>query len=204
MESTGHNEPKPVKRPRFWVGPFVTGCSFALGYGITHRLVSLQSNPETPTPESFEPALFPGESMEALRGRIGWEPNSFQVDLKALEDRLAAERDEEPDAEQLALEAQQAEQAPLAEQGLQATGPAPAPAVEPNWTEPTLLAPDPEPTVVAPEPLTTPPMPPAPVVQPAVVTEPLPPPAPVIEEPTPLPPPPPLPAPALEPVPAQP
>ena len=204
MESTGHNEPKPVKRPRFWVGPFVTGCCFALGYGITHRLVSLQSNPETPTPESFEPALFPGESMEALRGRIGWEPNSFQVDLKALEDRLAAERDEEPDAEQLALEAQQAEQAPLAEQGLQATGPAPAPAVEPNWTEPTLLAPDPEPTVVAPEPPTTPPMPPAPVVQPAVVTEPLPPPAPVIEEPTPLPPPPPLPAPALEPVPAQP
>lgn len=204
MESTGHNEPKPVKRPRFWVGPFVTGCSFALGYGITHRLVSLQSNPETPTPESFEPALFPGESMEALRGRIGWEPNSFQVDLKALEDRLAAERDEEPDAEQLALEAQQAEQAPSAEQGLQATGPAPAPAVEPNWTEPTLLAPDPEPTVVAPEPPTTPPMPPAPVVQPAVVTEPLPPPAPVIEEPTPLPPPPPLPAPALEPVPAQP
>lgn len=204
MESTGHNEPKPVKRPRFWVGPFVTGCSFALGYGITHRLVSLQSNPETPTPESFEPALFPGESMEALRGRIGWEPNSFQVDLKALEDRLAAERDEEPDAEQLALEAQQAEQAPLAEQGLQATGPAPAPPVEPNWTEPTLLAPDPEPTVVAPEPPTTPPMPPAPVVQPAVVTEPLPPPAPVIEEPTPLPPPPPLPAPALEPVPAQP
>ena len=114
MESTGHNEPKPVKRPRFWVGPFVTGCCFALGYGITHRLVSLQSNPETPTPESFEPALFPGESMEALRGRIGWEPNSFQVDLKALEDRLAAERDEEPDAEELALEAQQAEQAPLA------------------------------------------------------------------------------------------
>ena len=204
MESTGHDEPKPVKRPRFWVGPFVAGCCFALGYGITHRLVTLQSNAETPTPESFEPALFPGESMEALRGRNGGEPNSFQVDLKALEDRLAAERDEEPDAEQLALEAQQAEQAPSAEQGLQATGPAPAPAVEPNWTEPTLLAPDPEPTVVAPEPPTTPPMPPAPVVQPAVVTEPLPPPAPVIEEPPPLPPPPPLPAPALEPVPAQP
>ena len=206
MESTGHDEPKPVKRPRFWVGPFVAGCCFALGYGITHRLVTLQSNAETPTPESFEPALFPGESMEALRGRNGGEPNSFQVDLKALEDRLAAERDEEPDAEELALEAQQAEQAPLAEQGLQATGPAPAPPVEPNWTEPTLPAPepDPEPTVVAPEPPMTPPMPPAPPVQPAVVTEPLPPPAPVIEEPTPLPPPPPLPAPALEPLPAQP
>ena len=145
-----------MKRLCFW-GPFVAGCCFALGYGLTHRLVTLQSNAETPTPESFEPALFPGESMEALRGRNDGEPNSFQVDLKALEDRLAAERDEEPDAEELALEAQQAEQAPLAEQGLQATGPAPAPPVEPNWTEPTLPAPDPEPTVVAPEP---PPVPP--------------------------------------------
>ena len=201
MESTGHDEPQPVKRPRFWVGPFVAGCCFALGYGLTHRLVTLQSNAETPTPESFEPALFPGESMEALRDRNGGEPNSFQVDLKALEERLAAERDKEPDAEELALQAQQAEQAQLAEQELQATGPAPAPPVEPNWTEPTLPAPDPEPTVVAPEP---PPAPPAPPVQPAVVTEPLPQPEPVIEEPAPLPPPPPLQAPALEPPPAQP
>ena len=146
---------------------------------------------------------FPANRWRLCAGESGGSRTAW-VDLKALEDRLAAERDEEPDAEELALEAQQAEQAPLAEQGLQATGPAPAPAVEPNWTEPTLLAPDPEPTVVAPEPPTTPPMPPAPPAQPAVVTEPLPPPAPVIEEPTPLPPPPPLPAPALEPLPAQP
>ena len=201
MESTGHDESQPVKRPRFWVGPFVAGCCFALGYGITHRVVTLQSNAETPRPESFEPALFPGESMETLRGRNGGTPSGFQVDLKALEDRLNAERDKQPDAEELVLQAQQVEQAPLAEQELQATGPAPAPPVEPNWTEPTLPAPDPEPTVVAPEP---PPAPPAPPVQPAVVTEPLPLPEPAIEEPEPLAPPPPLPVAPAEPLPAQP
>lgn len=195
MESTGQNESQPVKRPRFWVGPFVAGCCFALGYGITHRVVTLQSNAETPTPESFEPALFPGESMEALRGRNGGDSDSFQVDLKAVEARLEAEREKDPDAEELAEQAQQAEQE------LQATGVLPAPPLEPDWTEPTFPAPDPEPTVVAPEP---PPTPPAPPVQPAVVTEPLPPPEPAIEEPVLLAPPPPLPVAPAEPLPAQP
>ena len=192
MESTGQNESQPVKRPRFWVGPFVAGCCFALGYGITHRVVTLQSNAETPTPESFEPALFPGESMEALRGRNGGDSDSFQVDLKAVEARLEAEREKDPDAEELAEQAQQAEQE------LQATGVAPAPPAEPDWTEPTLPAFEPEPAPVAPQ------DPPAPPVQPAVVTEPLPPPEPAIEEPVLLAPPPPLPVAPAEPLPAQP
>ena len=192
MESTGHDDSQPVKRPRFWVGPFVAGCCFALGYGITHRVVTLQSNAEKPMPESFEPALFPGESMEALRGRNGGDASSFQVDLKALEARLEAERKRDQDAEELAEQAQQAEQE------LQATGVAPAPQAEPSWTEPTLPAFEPEPAPVAPQAAPTPP------VQPAVVTEPQPLPEPVIEDPVPMAPPPPLPAPAAEPLPAQP
>lgn len=192
MESTGQNESQPVKRPRFWVGPFVAGCCFALGYGITHRVVTLQSNAETPTPESFEPALFPGESMEALRGRNGGDSNSFQVDLKAVEARLEAEREKDQDAEELAEQAQQAEQE------LQATGVVPTPPAEPDWTEPTLPAFEPEPAPVVPQ------DPPAPPVQPEVVTEPLPPPQPAIEEPVLLAPPPPLPVAPAEPLPAQP
>ena len=192
MESTGQNESQPVKRPRFWVGPFVAGCCFALGYGITHRVVTLQSNAETPTPESFEPALFPGESMEALRGQNGGDSNSFQVDLKAVEARLETEREKDQDAEELVEQAQQAEQE------LQATGVVPTPPAEPDWTEPTLPAFEPEPAPVVPQ------DPPAPPVQPAVVTEPLPPPEPVIEEPVLLEPPPPLPVAPAEPLPAQP
>ena len=142
------------------VGPFVASYCFALRYGSTHRVVTLQSNAETPTPESFEPALFPGESMEGLRGRNGGDSNSFQVDLKAVEARLEAEREKDQDAEELAEQAQQAEQE------LQATGVVPTPPAEPDWTEPTLPAFEPEPAPVVPQ------DPPAPPVQPAVVTEP--------------------------------
>ena len=180
-----------MKRPRFWVGPFVAGCCFALGYGITQRVITLQSNAEQPKPEAFSPAVFPGESLEGLRGRNG-QSSDLQVDLMALEARLKAEREGVEEAEK------PADQDGLAEQELQATGPVQAPPVQPTWTEPTLPAPDPEPTVVDPEP------PPAPPVQPAVVTEPLPSPAPALEEPVPVAPPPPLPVEPPAPLPAQP
>ena len=35
----------PVEaKARFWVGPLVAGCCFALGYGITERVLTLQTN----------------------------------------------------------------------------------------------------------------------------------------------------------------
>ena len=180
-----------MKRPRFWVGPFVAGCCFALGYGITQRVITLQSNAEKPKPEAFSPALFPGESLEGLRGRNG-QSSDLQVDLAALEARLEAERKRKEEAEK------PADQDGLAEQELQATGTDPVPPAQPAWTEPALPALDLDPPVAAP------PAAPNPPVQPAVVAEPEAPPPPAPADQTPLAPPPPIPPPPPAPLPAQP
>ena len=90
---TGSTSDVPVARkPRFWVGPLLAGCCFTLGYGITHRLVTLQSNPETPEPALFAPAEFPGDSLRSLRDRHGQTSGGLQVDVAAIEARLEAER----------------------------------------------------------------------------------------------------------------
>ncbi|WP_186484381.1 hypothetical protein [Synechococcus sp. A15-127] len=96
---TGSTSDVPVARkPRFWVGPLLAGCCFTLGYGITHRLVTLQSNPETPEPELFAPAEFPGDSLRSLRDRHGQTSGDLQVDVAAIEARLEAERKAEEEA----------------------------------------------------------------------------------------------------------
>jgi len=96
---TGNTPAAPVaRRPRFWVGPFLAGCCFTLGYGVTHRLVTLQSNPETPEPELFAPAEFPGDSLRSLRDRHGQTSGGLQVDVAAIEARLEAERKAEEEA----------------------------------------------------------------------------------------------------------
>ena len=52
----------------FWVGPLLAGCCFSLGYGITHRVVTLQTNPSPqPARASFAGLQFPGESLASLR-----------------------------------------------------------------------------------------------------------------------------------------
>ena len=77
---------------RFWVGPLVAGCCFALGYGITHRVLTLQTNAEDPVPEVFTPLAFPGDSLEEIRARFGDDDASLQVDVTALEAAEAASR----------------------------------------------------------------------------------------------------------------
>ena len=64
-------KPKRPARPRFWVGPLVAGACFALGYGITQRVVLIRSGLEQAEPQSFKARAFPGESLEALRLRHG-------------------------------------------------------------------------------------------------------------------------------------
>ena len=104
-----------ARKPRFWVGPFLAGCCFTLGYGVTHRLVTLQSNPVTSEPEQFAPAGFPGDSLSSLRSSHGQTNGDLQVDMAAIEARLEAERqaDEQArlEAERLAAESLQLEQA---------------------------------------------------------------------------------------------
>ena len=55
-----------AKRPRFWLGPFIAGCCFAFGYGLTGRIISIQA--DLPASEMFflkdEP--FPGISLKSI------------------------------------------------------------------------------------------------------------------------------------------
>ena len=77
-------KPKRRARPRFWMGPLVAGACFALGYGITQRVVLIRSGLEQSEPQSFSARAFPGESLEALRLRHG-ETGTLEADVAAKE-----------------------------------------------------------------------------------------------------------------------
>ena len=87
----------PVEaKARFWVGPLVAGCCFSLGYGITERVLTLQTNAEDPVPEAFTPLAFPGDSLQEMRARFRDDDSSLQVDVTALEAAEAASRPAQP------------------------------------------------------------------------------------------------------------
>ena len=87
----------PVQaKARFWVGPLVAGCCFALGYGITERVLTPQTNAEDPVPEAFTPLSFPGDSLQEIRTRFSDDDSSLQVDVTALEAAEAASRPAKP------------------------------------------------------------------------------------------------------------
>ena len=114
-----------ARRTRFWIAPLVAGCCFSLGYGITHRLMAMQSSVREIKPESFVPQSFPGNSLSNLRSRSG-DRSPLQVDLAAIDAREAAEKTPQP-----ALALQTSPVAPLA--ALKPTQPGldePIPAVE--------------------------------------------------------------------------
>ena len=81
----------------FWLGPLVAGCCFALGYGITERVLTLQNNAEDPAPEAFTPLAFPGDSLQEIRTRFSDDDLSLQVDVTALEAAEAASRPAQPE-----------------------------------------------------------------------------------------------------------
>ena len=125
---------KTARRPRFWVAPLVAGCCFALGYGMTQRLVTLQTNADAPSkPEGFASLAFPGESLDSLRNRSS-SSGSLDVDMAAIEAKEAAERKLKEEAEKKAK--RQAELARQKELALQAPA-------EPAWTPPIWAQPEP-------------------------------------------------------------
>ena len=69
-------------RPRFWVGPLLAGCCFAMGYGVTHRIISAQSSVKPVQTQRFAPSGFPGDSLQTLRS-IHEGDTDLQVDLAA-------------------------------------------------------------------------------------------------------------------------
>ena len=85
-----------ARRPRFWIAPLVVGCCFSLGYGITHRLMSMQSSVVEIEPEGFAPQSFPGSSLSNLRSRSG-DRSPLQVDLAAMNAREIGEKNPQPE-----------------------------------------------------------------------------------------------------------
>ena len=111
---------------RFWVAPLVAGCCFALGYGITERVLTLQTNAEDPVPEAFTPLAFPGDSLQEIRDRFSDDDSSLQVDVTALEAAEAASRPAQPAVkEDVALQT-----------------PQPPVWTAPAWSDPQTIAPE--------------------------------------------------------------
>ena len=96
MDKTSSPDAPVEAKARFWVGPLVAGCCFALGYGITERVLTLQTNAEDPVPEAFTPLAFPGDSLQEIRARFSDDDSSLQVDVTALEAAEAASRPAQP------------------------------------------------------------------------------------------------------------
>ena len=122
----------PVEaKARFWVGPLVAGCCFALGYGITERVLTLQTNAQDPVPEAFTPLAFPGDSLQEIRARFSDEDPSLQVDVSALE---AASRPAQSAAKPVVKET------PKPDVALQT--PEPQVWTAPAWSDPQTIVPE--------------------------------------------------------------
>ena len=121
----------PVEaKARFWVGPLVAGCCFALGYGITERVLTLQTNAEDRVPEAFTPLAFPGDSLQEIRARFSDNDSSLQVDVTALEAADAASRPAKPAVKET----------PKPDLALQT--PEPPVWTAPTWSDPQTIVPE--------------------------------------------------------------
>jgi hypothetical protein len=94
-------QPRPV-RPPWWQGPLVAGVCFAVGYGITQRLLALGWPQFVQLGQGFEVRAFPGTSLESLRLRFGAEGQSIRADLERDQQSRQAEQEkqQEPEPEQ--------------------------------------------------------------------------------------------------------
>ena len=108
--TTTTSDQKRSRRPRYWVGPLVAGACFALGYGITQRVVLMRQAWEKPQQATFRQNSFPGESLDGLRRRYGAD-QPLMGDVAAQEALDAEQRKVNEQAEAIAKQAKQREQA---------------------------------------------------------------------------------------------
>ena len=130
MDKTSSPDAPVETQSRFWVGPLVAGCCFALGYGITERVLTLQTNAEDPVPQVFTPLEFPGNSLQEIRARFSDDDPSLQVDVTALEAADAASQPAKPAVKET----------PKPDLALQT--PKPPVWQAPAWSDPQTIAPD--------------------------------------------------------------
>ena len=104
--TTTSSDQQRSRRPRFWVGPLVAGACFALGYGITQRVLRCRfgtSRSRRRFANSFPVRL------DGLRRRYGAD-QPLMGDVATKEALDAAQRDANQQAEALAKEAKRREQ----------------------------------------------------------------------------------------------
>ena len=105
--TTTTSDQKRSRRPRYWVGPLLAGACFALGYGITQRVVLMRQALDKPQQATFRQNSFPGESLDGLRRRYGAD-QPLMGDVAAQEALDAEQRKANEQAEAIAKQAQQA------------------------------------------------------------------------------------------------
>ncbi len=108
--TTTTSDQKRSRRPRYWVGPLVAGACFALGYGITQRVVLMRQALDKPQQATFRQNSFPGESLDGLRRRYGAD-QPLMGDVAAQEALDAEQRKANEQAEAIAKQVKQREQA---------------------------------------------------------------------------------------------
>ena len=135
MDQPSSPDAPTASQSRFWVGPLVAGCCFALGYGVTHRVLTLQVNAEDPSPESFTKLAFPGDSLQEMRARFQADDASLEVDVTALEAVEAASRPPKPEVKT------------TTKPDVALQTPQPPVWTAPAWSDPQTTAPDAQPEI---------------------------------------------------------
>lgn len=82
-------QPRPVS---LWRRPLLVGVCFALGYGLTQRLLDLRLPALVQWGQTFQPRDRPGTSLDSLRLRFGAEQQELRgrLDLQQLETQQPA------------------------------------------------------------------------------------------------------------------
>ncbi|MBC1259896.1 hypothetical protein FQK07_01185 [Synechococcus sp. BSF8S] len=100
--SSPEEVPAPPKRWAPWVLPLVAGLGFGGGYGITDRLLAVQTGGPAKLDQGFEVKPFPGTTLESLRLRYGADREELRGDLELIE--LERKQEEEEAAEKAKAE----------------------------------------------------------------------------------------------------
>ena len=133
MDKASSPDASVATKSLVWVGPLLAGCCFVLGYGITDRVLTFQTNAEDPVPEAFAPLAFPGDSLQEIRARFSDDDSALQVDITALEAAEAASRPPKPEVKT------------TTEPDVALQTPQPPVWTAPAWSDPQTIAPDVEP-----------------------------------------------------------
>ena len=91
-------KPRPVS---LWRRPLLVGACFALGYGLTQRLLDLRLPGLVQWGQTFEPRDRPGISLDSLRLRFGSDQQELRgrLDLQELETQQSGADAAAPSAE---------------------------------------------------------------------------------------------------------